>query len=157
MTSTAGDVYRERIVLGLWEKVPCAWWAKNTWKNAITHVASTTCSVELAKFLIDQGMPVDWGMGKSVPTPLVHAARKTNAKAAELVKLILFNGANDVVETPQGGRNEKNKYILGLSTFKIRISEEKGARQISKWLGVTFEELVAQARKAKGEVKSSDT
>jgi hypothetical protein len=150
IAATAGDVYREHLLLGLWRKVPCSWWTKNNWKNALINVASTTCSTELATFLVDQGVPVDWRNSKAAPTPLVHAARKTDARAAELVRLLLLNGADSVVDI---GKRHKGHFIES----RIDVSEQKGAREISKWLGVTFDELVVQAKKAREEVKNLDT
>jgi hypothetical protein len=159
IAATAGDVYREQILLGLWRKVPRSWWQMNTCKNAILNVASTTCSIELAKFLIDQGVPVDWRNHKAAPTPLVHAARKTSFEAAELVRLLLFSGADTVVEIAKGDRSVRRKLWNDTNMVKsqIYISEENGPRQISKWLGVTFDELVVQAKKTRGELENPHT
>jgi hypothetical protein len=160
IAATARDIYREQILLGLWRKVPSQQWSKQYWKNAMLNVASTTCSVELATFLINQGVPVDWRNGEAVPTPLVHAARKTDAKAAQLVRFLLFNGAETVVEIVQGGKMWNKKRLKNGEDIKksqIHVSEQKGAQQISKWLGVTFDELVAEAKKAQGEPKNPDT
>jgi hypothetical protein len=152
IAATAGDVYREHILLRLWRKVPCSWWTKSYWKNAMINVASTTCSTELATFLIDQGVPVDWRNNKAAPTPLVHAARKTDARAAELVRLLLLNGADSVVDIAK-----RVIHSPDLKKSQIDVSEQKGALEISKWLGVTFDELVVQAKKAREQVKNSDT
>jgi hypothetical protein len=152
IAATAGDVYREHLLLRLWRKVPCSWWTKNNWKNAVINVASTTCSTELATFLIDQGVPVDWRNSKAAPTPLVHAARKTDARAANLVRLLLLNGADSVVDIAKRALPSTD-----LIESRIDVSEQKGAREISNWLGVTFDELVVQAKKAREEVKNLDT
>jgi hypothetical protein len=159
IAATSGDVYREQILLGLWKKVPRFWWAKTSWKNAILNVASTTCSVELAKFLIDQGVPVNWRIHEAAPTSLVHAARKTNSEAAELVRLLLFSGADTVVKIAKRGYSSKSLFGNDEDWVKSQfyISEENGARQISKWLGVTFEELVAQAKKTREELENPHT
>jgi hypothetical protein len=150
IAATAGDVYREHILLGIWRRVPCSWWTENYWKNAMISVATTTCSTELAKFLIDQGVPVNWRNSRAAPTPLVHAARKTDARAAELVRLLLLNGADSVVDIVKRHKTDSIK-------SQIDVSEQKGAREISKWLGVTFDELVVQAKKAREQVKNLDT
>jgi hypothetical protein len=155
IAATKGDTYREHILLGLWKKIPTARWTMNHWKNAIVNVASTTCSTKLAKFLIDQGVPVDWRNSKAALTPLVHASRNTTVEAAELVRVLLFNGAEIIVEIVKN--NNRARLDETLQKSEIRVSELKGARQISKWLGVSFDELVAQAKKARGEVKSSDS
>ncbi|KAH4040807.1 hypothetical protein HBI56_015270 [Parastagonospora nodorum] len=156
VAATAGDTYREQKLLGMWRKIPSEYWAKNNWKNAITSVASTTCSIELAKFLVNQGVPVDWRNSKAVPTPLLHAARKTNAEAAELVKFLLLSGAEPVVQIVKN--DDKWHRARGtVEMSQIHISEQKGAQQISRWLGVSFDQLVVQAKKARGEPESSDT
>jgi hypothetical protein len=159
IAATAGDVYKEQILLKLWTKVPSRWWANMYWKNAILNVASTTCSINLAKFLIEKGVPVDWRNSKAGITSIVHAARKTNAEAAELVRFLLCNGAETVVEIVIGD----NSYIrrhpdeADIKRSQIHVSEQKGARQISKWLGVSFDELVAQAKEARRGLENSDT
>jgi hypothetical protein len=156
VAATAGNTYREQTLLELWRKVPPRRWGKNNWKNAILSVASTTFSIELAKFLIDQGVPADWRNSKGVPTPLVHAARQTTAEAAGLVRLLLYNGAEAVVEIVKGDGKEARREGT-VQKSQIHVSELKGARQISKWLGVSFDELLAQAKKARGEAESSDS
>ncbi|KAH7077841.1 hypothetical protein BKA63DRAFT_509181 [Paraphoma chrysanthemicola] len=163
VAATTGDVYREQILLGLWRKIPSQQWTKSYWKNALISVASSTRSIELAKFLINQGVPVDWRNSEAVPTPLVHAARHTSSEAAELVRLLVFNGAKTVVEMVKGNsqrirrRVKQGMITENIQRSQIHVSELKGAQQISKWLGVSFDELVAQATKARGELESSDT
>jgi hypothetical protein len=161
IAATARDIYREQILLGLWRKVPSQRWSEHYWKNAILHVASTTCSIELAKFLVDQEVPVDWrNNSRATPTPLVYAARKTDDRAAQLVRFLLFNGAETVVEIVQGRQTYNKKRLKNgedIEKSQIHVSEQKGAQQISKWLGVTFDELVAEAKKARGEPENLDT
>jgi hypothetical protein len=155
IAATTGDMYREQILLGLWRKIPSQRWTKNVWKNALRNVASTTCSTELAKFLIDQGVPVDWRHSEAVPTPLVHAARQNTAEAAELVRFLLFNGAETVVDIDK--RDTKEAHRNGTAQMsQIHISELPGARGISQWLGVDFDELVAQAEKEREESETSE-
>jgi hypothetical protein len=154
IAATTGDMYREQILLGLWRKIPSQRWTKNVWKNALRNVASTTCSMELAKFLIDQGVPVDWRHSEAVPTPLVHAARQNTTEAAELVRFFLFNGAEPVVDIVKGDTKEARRGGT-VQRSQIYVSELPGARGISQWLGVNFDELVAQAEKAREESQTS--
>lgn len=151
IAATAGDLYREQSLLGLWKKIPGHWWEKSIWKNAMINVASTTCSLELAKFLVECGVPVDWRKTDITPTPLLHAARKDSREAAELMKFILMNGGNPVVTMGKEGGSRAS------TVGTIYTAEEKGARNISKWLGVTFDELVAQAREARGGIETPDS
>jgi hypothetical protein len=143
ISATTGDTYREHMLLRLWRKVPKRSWNDSNWKNALINVASTTCSVELAEFLLEQHVPVDWRPSTVCSTPLLHATRKTSAGAANLAKLLLFNGANTIVEVGNPERPEINPVV------KVQVSKGKGAQQISKWLGVTWDELVVQAEKAR--------
>jgi hypothetical protein len=64
-------------------------------------------------------------------TALHHAARQTSAEAAELMKFLLFAGAD-----PEASARRA----------KLKISEERGARAISKWLDISWDDLVAQAK-----------
>jgi hypothetical protein len=150
--ATTGDIYREQILLELWKKTPSQRWSKSVWRQALINVATTTCSINLTRFLIGQGIPVDYTSNRSAPTALVHAARKSNVEAAELARFLLFNGAESVVPITRNrsGKDNKGDHCIIVEKFSIVVSEEKGARQISKWLGVSFEELIAQAKKARG-------
>jgi hypothetical protein len=139
ISATTGDKYRQQILLGLWRKVPRTSWNDSSWKNALMNVASTTCSVELAEFLLAQQVPVDWRRSKVSLTPLLHATKKTSAAAADLAKLLLFKGAKTMVQVGD----------YRVPNVEVQASKGEGAQQISKWLGVTWDELVAQAEKAR--------
>jgi hypothetical protein len=98
ISGTEGDVYREQLLLMLWKQIPTTYWKKKWWRNALGNVASTTCSIELAKHLIEQGIPVDSKVGDQAPTALTHASRKSSAAAAELMRYLLFCGADAEVQ-----------------------------------------------------------
>ena len=149
ISATSGDTYREQILLSLWRKVPKQCWNNSGWKNAITNVASTTCSVELTKFLLGQFVPVDWRQNTTCLTALLHATKKDTAEAADLAKLLLFNGASTVV--PVGNPISSNKPFVD-----YHVSKGKGAQKISRWLGVTWDELVAQVQKARWDSEDLD-
>lgn len=131
INATAGQVYKEQLLVMIWEK--------HVWKSlsmagkskALVNIAKTTCSVHLAKWLIDRGADIDHRMRGQGPTPLRYAARKTTAAAAEFMKLLLFHGADP----------EANS-----SRARLPIRQEKGALGISKWLGVSWDELVTQSK-----------
>ena len=94
-------------------------------------MASSTCSITLAKALIEYGATVDDRRSSLYLTPLHCAARQTSAAAADLMKMLLFAGADPEAKAGRA---------------KLRISEEKGAKGISKWLGMSWDELVARAK-----------
>jgi hypothetical protein len=144
ISATTDDMYREQILLSLWRKVPKRVWDSANWKNALPNVACTTCSTRLAEYLLEQNVPVDWRVGgEKHSTALLHASRKTSAAAANLVKLLLFKGANTTVQMERLGEDGTSRGV------KVDVSKEKGAQQISKWLGAPWDELVAQAERAR--------
>lgn len=89
---------------------------------AVVYVAKTTCSLVLTKALLEYGAKVDSRKRDYFLTPLHHAARQSSPQAAELMKFLLYHGADPEV---QGSR------------AKLKISEEKGAKEIAKWLEVS--------------------
>ena len=131
INATAGQVDKEQLLVMIWEK--------HVWKSlsrlgkrvALVNVAKTTCSVHLAKWLIDRGADIDYRMSPQGPTPLHYAARKTTAAAAEFMKLLLFHGADPEANAPRA---------------RLPIRQEKGALGISKWLGMSWDELVTQSK-----------
>jgi hypothetical protein len=146
ISATSHDFYREQLLLGLWKKVPKRCWNNHRWKNALMNVASATCSARLAQFLLEQHIPVDWRPSKACSTALLHAVRKTSAAAANLAKTLLFNGANTMVIVQRSVYDREIKGIRS-TVVEAQVSKEKGAQQISQWLGVTWDELVAQVEK----------
>jgi Ankyrin repeats (many copies) len=130
--STAGHPNRERLLLSLWEKMDLRRSLPARYiGDVLKIVAYTTCSIKLAKFLIDHGADVNHGRSDSYMTPLHVAARRTSAEAAEMMKFLLFCGADPEAKT---------------SRAPLRIEDEKGAKGISKWLGMSWNELVIQAK-----------
>ncbi|KAF2647160.1 hypothetical protein K491DRAFT_644350 [Lophiostoma macrostomum CBS 122681] len=156
ISATEKDPYRERLLLDLWEKVPLGWWAKTTWKNAIVNVAATTCSIDLAQFVLQRGVPVDWKLSKTAFTPLMHALRKPTENAAHLAKFFLFHGADTMPTVTTKRKDPASRRFVGTSN-KVDLSKEKGAQEISKWLGITWEELVEQVKTARKELEDSKT
>jgi len=131
--ATAGNPSRENLLLSLWEKIDLYKLCGDRYiGDALLNVALTTCSVKLAKFLIDCGANVDHKRCSTALTPLHRAARQTTAEAAEMMKFLLFQGAD-----PEAKR----------SRVTLRIRDEKGAKGISKWLGMSWDDLVTKAKK----------
>ena len=84
-------------------------------------------------------------------TSLLHATKKDTAEAADLAKLLLFNGASTVV--PVGNPSGRSK----IPFVDYHVSKGKGAQKISRWLGVTWDELAAQAQKARWDSEDLDS
>ena len=132
--ATAGISDREHLLLSIWAFVETR--TENVgfgelWGDGLTNVAKTTCSIVLAKALLEYGVAVDFKKVERSPTTLHYAARNDSPQAAELMKFLLYNGANP---EPLQVRS------------KFKISEEKGARNIAKWVGMSWEELVQKIK-----------
>ena len=130
--ATAGHPNREQLLLLLWKKMDLYKSCGSIYPgDALVNVVSTTCSVRLAEFLIKGGAEVDHRRSTKYRTPLHYAARQTTVEAAEMMKFLLFCGADPEAKTPR---------------TNLRIQDEKGAKGISKWLGMSWEELVTKAK-----------
>ncbi|VZI19679.1 unnamed protein product [Fusarium fujikuroi] len=118
----------ERMLLWLWKKCePLDTLNVYELKRFLRTIAENTCSVNLARYAIQHGCEVDSKAHKASPTALQVAARKTTQQAADLMEFLLLQGADPNVRSRNKG-----------------ISDEKGAREISKWLGMTWEQLVTR-------------
>ncbi|CEO59984.1 hypothetical protein PMG11_04631 [Penicillium brasilianum] len=118
-------------------------------------IASTTCAPSIARILLKHGADVDYRTRKFsgrelIKTPLLAAASKTTKDAAELMKILLLVGADPNASYYQ--RTQKAFYHRRTKhsepTF---VGMEVGARQISKWLQISWTELVewAAAKRSK--------
>jgi Ankyrin repeat len=138
---TAGHPNREKLLLELWERVNLRERLGRIYLgDALVNIAQTTCSVMLAKTLIEWGANVDHRRSSIYLTPLHHAARRRSAEAAELMKFLLFCGANPEARS-----------------FRASISEELGAKEISKWLSISWDDLVAKAKEERGKANIAQT
>jgi hypothetical protein len=126
-----GNPEKESWVISVWEKVRLEkGFTVQTLGHTLLDVARTACSVRLAKYLVDHGADVNHAPRNLLPA-LRHAARIDSATAAELMKFLLLQGAD-----PDGGRKGG----------KQKMQDEKGPKSIAKWLGISWDELVAQTR-----------
>ena len=104
--------------------------------DALVDIAATCCSATLAKYLIDGGAEVDRRRHITYLTPLHHAATRDTQEAAELIQFLLNSGADP---------SNYASYEFRGETTKIRhMKDEKGAQRISKWLQVSWEDLVTK-------------
>lgn len=145
ISATRGRPQSERILISFWEKLNdmgCV--PRRFFGSGLLWVAKTTCSITLASALIDLGGDLEYQNNRSLPTPLLEAARKDTNEAARFLRFLLYRGANPEIE-----------YVKRLSTSAgdvyrpFKISDEVGAKGISKWLKKSWEDLVAEAREAR--------
>ena len=93
--------------------------------------ARRCCSIAIAEYLLRNGVAVD-SRAHSGNTALRSASSKNNKRAAELMKFLLESGAN-----PDDKGTSKSQ----------PLKDRPGPRNISKWLGISWEQLVEESRK----------
>jgi len=136
--ATAGHPGRENLLVTIWEKIGVLKSFDRAYLGAaVVDVASTTCSVKLAKYFVDHGAEVDFRRSQLYLTALHHAARQNSAAAAEMMKYLLLQGADPELT---GGHAH------------VRIRDEKGAKGIAQWLGMSWDELVAKAKEEREKI-----
>lgn len=106
-------------------------WASMTLRD----VAASSCSITLAKYLLETGADINFRRNKQKCTPLQHAARKTTIKGAEMMHFLLLNGAD-----PEADQEEYRPHP------GKKIRDEKGAREIYRFLNKTWDELVEETK-----------
>lgn len=110
----------------------------DNFNHALKAVAQKNCSINIAEFLLRNGADVNKRGGFTTAptyrTPLYIAASRTTLEAAQLMKFLLECGADPFA------------YVSGETA-----GERPGARNISKWLGMTWEELVESTAAARPE------
>jgi hypothetical protein len=138
LKTARGDPGNEAFILTLWKKIDLAKELTDIYLGAaLVNVAATCCSVKLAKYLTDAGAGINHRRSSQYLTPLHYAATKNNSEAAELMRFLLVLGADPAAyatSIPSRGR-------------KIRqIRNEAGAKGISKWLGMSWDDLVEKTK-----------
>ena len=89
------------------------------------------CSIAIAEFLLRDGVDINSRAWEGCTALYWTSTRKTK-RAAEFMKFLLESGADPL--TPLHKRRK-------------RIPYQAGPRNISKWLGITWEQLVEESRK----------
>lgn len=130
VTATQNKADRERMLLFFWEEINLLERLDHRYLGDIlVNVASTTCSVDLARILLDAGAEVDFRRSSKFFTPLHCAAKKRTEEAARLMEFLLHRGADP---------NTSSKHR--------KPEDEEGTRQISRWLGYSWDELVEKTK-----------
>ena len=101
----------------------------------LVRIAKSSCSLSLAQEVLELGANVDQrgDFGRDGLTALQAAAKKTTQEAAILMDLLISKGAATIGKHSDG-RPGKD------------IGTEKGAAEIAKWLGMTWDELLDSRR-----------
>ena len=105
---------------------------ENAFENCFTANAERCCSIAIADYLLRNGVTVDSRPNGS-NTALRCASSKKDKSAAELMKFLLESGAD-----PDNAKPRANSQPL---------KDRPGPRNISKWLGISWEQLVEESRK----------
>ena len=93
--------------------------------------AERGCSIAIAEFLLRNDVDINSRPNGS-NTALFSASKRKDQRAAELMKFLLESGADPLA--PTFSRSQP-------------IADRPGPRNISKWLGVSWEQLVEESRK----------
>jgi hypothetical protein len=143
---TAGRPAREQYLLSVWERLiqDPKLRTRQILGNALIHAAGLTSSVKLAGWLLDRGVEPDFRISDRFATALYSAAKKDSYQAALLLKFLLFRGADPTIRHRHQNRGSKRDQLAD------PIEEAKGPKNISKWLGISWAELVAQTALARG-------
>lgn len=125
--ATARCPDREKCLLYAWSTNGVANLASAILLRGLRTIAQTTYSIRLARALLQNGI-VDMNQrsSKTVLTPLHWAARHDCIEAAEFMKFLLYQGANPDICNG--------------------IREEKCVKNISNWLGITWDELIQRVK-----------
>ncbi|KAI0442379.1 NACHT domain protein [Xylaria telfairii] len=155
----ANDKSRDQLLLRLWRAIR---WerdgtnrAKQYYGEMLHSVASTTCSLTLAEYLLKFDVEVDYRRSTKYGTALSHAAKHDTEDAAKLMKWLLLHGADPDIKWEIGsyvskhGRPDVRKRRI---SSPARIRDQKGPLGISKWLGISWDELVEQTQGLKRSV-----
>jgi hypothetical protein len=147
IAATQGCPRRERVLMQIWQTlkerpmIEASDFTKGLWA-----IAATTCSLNLASMLLDFGANIEGLPNRSRPNPLQRAAQHNSEAAAAFMRYLLYRGANPDIsyEKRLTALTESNE------TVTVHISEEKGVKEISKFLdGKQWEELVREAQDAR--------
>ena len=151
LSAVVGAPYKEQTVLRQWKQRNIAKTLRQKPEylgNTLINVAKFCCSIPLARYLIEAGARVDYRKNERQLTALHQAARNSSVEAAELTRFLLQCGADPDGFTTRG--------INSRDTRRQYIRDEKGAKELSKWLGVSWDELVAQIKQERQEQSRND-
>ncbi|KAK4198875.1 hypothetical protein QBC40DRAFT_229024 [Triangularia verruculosa] len=141
MQEVAGRADRALKLLSLWKRLPIvppvslSSWQRMELNLCLRNNAKWSWSIPLAKHLLHLGANINdteiSRMGSA--TALRLALRKSSAPSAEFAKFLLYRGADPECQP-------------SFSKVKTPVVMEIGARELRRWLGISWEELVARVK-----------
>lgn len=148
------DPIKQERLAGFWEeRIRCGDLTKCQLSRALSLIATSTCSIVLAKALLEGGAEVDFrpdawnGKASTKKTPLHLASRKMTREAAEMMKLLLLWGADPKADARTFWTHARTKQSDDKNDRPRRtIDMERGTQKIEKWLGMPWEKLVEWAQ-----------
>ena len=148
------DPIKQERLAGFWEeRIRCGNLTKRQLSLALRLIATTTCSIVLAKVLLEGGAEVDFrpdvrnGKESTKKTPLHLASRKMTREAAEMMKLLLLWGADPNADARTFWSHARVKRSDDKNDRPRRtIDMERGTQKIEKWLGMPWDKLVEWAQ-----------
>ncbi|KAM5341928.1 hypothetical protein ACJ41O_014959 [Fusarium nematophilum] len=139
---TGRDYLKESILISAWSKLYASTGVSvKYWNVALSHVAATTLSIRLAGWLCDHGAPVNYLKSARRGPPLLVAAKRDTLESAKFMRFLLYKGADPECADRSGNAPEGP------------VSALKGPTGLHKWLGISWESLIEEAREAR---RSSD-
>lgn len=102
------------------------------------YVAGFSCSTALAEYLLEKGAKIDARRGTATKTALFCAAERDSFEGASMMRFLLQHGADPeaemIVMSQRNGRHKR------------RIRDQVGPKNIRKWLGKDWDELVQETK-----------
>lgn len=124
--ATARCPEREEFLINEWSNHSATKPSSVDIVRILRNIARTTYSIPLAQALLQYNINIDQRQHEGLSTALHWAARGDCAEAAEFMKFLLYQGANP-------------KICAG-------IRDETCVKNISKWLGISWDELLQKVK-----------
>lgn len=108
---------------------------ENEFSKTLITIAQKNCSIEVAEHLLKNGANVDGiltSRGSYIASPLYSAVHRNTQSAFIFIKFLLESGAYPFIN--RGGKLPGGR---------------RGARNLSKWLGMTWDELLESTKSAR--------
>lgn len=102
------------------------------------HVAGFSCSTALAEYLLEKGAQINGRRGTTTKTALFCAAERDSFEGASMMRFLLEHGAEPEAEMDVSSRRN--------GRHKRHIRDQVGPKNIRKWLGKDWDELVQETK-----------
>jgi hypothetical protein len=140
-----GGSLQEERAINLWKELTSLGvLTRDDVESGLLEVAHSSCSLKQTKALLEcwaaiEGDQSKWWMNSPLESVLKCASGFSSRRAAELMRFLLLAGAKTAQQPAASG----NGVLLS----------SRGVRKVSKWLGMTWPELVAWAQEQRSSMK----